>query len=72
MERTLLFKYHLSVNILAKYQLIIGIHIHPHQYLACYIFFGTKSLRHCPWCGGDADALGCGVLKPQTMLGAKA
>jgi len=38
MERTLLFKDHLSVNILAKYQLIIGIHMHPHQYLACYIF----------------------------------
>ena len=31
-----------------------------------------KRNRHRPWCGDGAYALGLGVLKPHTMVGAKA
>jgi hypothetical protein len=32
----------------------------------------TNRIRHYPWCGHDAYALGWGVVMPQAMIRAKA
>jgi hypothetical protein len=84
MESMLLFKDHLTVNIIVKHELIIGNHPQHHQYLNCNIFLlcvmdrptravkQTKCMGHCPWCGDDAYALGLGVLKQHAMIWAKA
>ncbi len=31
----------------------------------------TKSMRHCPQCGGDVYVLAWGVLTPQAMVGVR-